>query len=129
MADLDMDNRDPNELNGHIKVNFEDVLGEPEGVRSIDCVWRNSYACFNCGKNCMYKFLTALCGICIALGWGCEFACTSFDHIWCLTPCMREFSIACGFLQKCFGTIINCCISPVCEACGMCFSKIQVHNK
>ncbi|KAK3585876.1 hypothetical protein CHS0354_038409 [Potamilus streckersoni] len=129
MADLDLVKRDPNEMNSHIKVTFEDVFGEPEGVRSIDCVWSTSYACFNCGKNCMYIFLTTLCGLCIGLEWGCTFACTSFQHIWCLTPCLREFSIACGFLQKCFGIILNCSLAPICEACGMFFTKIQVHKK
>ncbi|KAL3852820.1 hypothetical protein ACJMK2_016435 [Sinanodonta woodiana] len=129
MAEPDLMNRDPNDLNNHIKVCFEDCIAEPEGVRSIDCVWRNSYMCFNCGKNLCYKILTTCCGICIAFCWGCDFACTAFDHIWFLTPCMREFSICVGVWQKSFGTIINCCCVPICEACGMCFSKIHVTNK
>ncbi|KAL3852823.1 hypothetical protein ACJMK2_016438 [Sinanodonta woodiana] len=121
--------RDPNDLNIHVKVNFEDSLGEPDGARSFDCLWTNSYNCFNCGKNCCYKFLTSLCGMCIALCWGCDFALTTFTHVWCLTPLLRDCSITAGFLQKFCGTIINVCLTPVCEACGMCFSKIQITKR
>ncbi|KAK3585887.1 hypothetical protein CHS0354_038422 [Potamilus streckersoni] len=128
MDGVDLVNRDPNELNSHIKVNYEDVLAEPDGIRSFDCVWRCSYGCFNCGKNCVYKLMTTLCGLCIAFLWGCDFGCLAYHHVWCYTPYMREFAIGCGYLQKCFGTVINCCLAPICEACGMCFSKIHVQN-
>jgi hypothetical protein len=64
MADsIDMINRDPNGLNSYVQVAFPDVLAEPEDVRSMDCVWRNSAKCFNGGLSCCYKFLTFLCGL------------------------------------------------------------------
>ncbi|XP_046573973.1 caveolin-1-like [Haliotis rubra] len=129
MAELDMMIRDPNNLNDHLKVMFEDVIGEPEGAHSADCVWRNSYKCFNCGKSCCYTFLTFICAIPLALCWGCEFAMMSFQHIWQFTPCLRMFGSYLGCYQKFFGSVINCCLAPVCEACGLCFSKIAVSNK
>ena len=52
--ELDLVNRDPNELNNYIQVDFEDVLAEPSGAHSADCIWKNSYSCFQCGKNCGY---------------------------------------------------------------------------
>ncbi|KAJ8302361.1 hypothetical protein KUTeg_021348 [Tegillarca granosa] len=125
---LDMDNRDPNELNPHLKVAFEDVLGEPANAHSIDCVWKNSYKCFNCGKNCCYKFLTTLCGIFIALYWGCEFAAIAFHHIWCFTPMLRLMSILMGCCQKFYNSIVSCCLAPLCETCGLFFSQIKVQN-
>ncbi|CAH2312584.1 caveolin 3 [Pelobates cultripes] len=36
---LDMENRDPNNMNEHVRVLFEDTFGEPEGTHSIDGVW------------------------------------------------------------------------------------------
>lgn len=125
----DMVNRDPNELNSLIQVAFEDVLGEPAGVRSADCVWRNAYTCFECGKNLCYKLLTILCGICIALAWGCHFAGIAFSNIWCFTPCLRCLSICIGCVQKVNWSIINCCLGPCCETGGLCLSKIVVTKK
>ncbi|KAK3585889.1 hypothetical protein CHS0354_038424 [Potamilus streckersoni] len=129
MADVDLDNRDPQELNSHVKVAFEDVLGEPESARSIDCIWINSYKCFTCGKNCMYKFLSTICGICIALCWGCEFARLAFLHVWCCTPCIRCYSLNLGILQRCWGSCLNCFLIPLCEACSLCLSNAPFMNK
>ncbi|XP_052250492.1 LOW QUALITY PROTEIN: caveolin-1-like [Dreissena polymorpha] len=123
---LDMENRDPNDINDHLKVAFEDVLGEPEGAHSINCIWKMAYTCFECGKGLCYKLLTTFCGICIALGWGCDFAMIAFLHVWIYTPCMRDFSICVGCFRKVFHIIVDCCCSPVCEACGGCLSKIKI---
>ncbi|KAL4226694.1 hypothetical protein ACF0H5_014674 [Mactra antiquata] len=126
---LDMENRDPNNLNDHLQVSFEDVFGEPEGVRAMDCVWSNSYKCFEFWKGCIYKLCTFLCGLCIAACWGCEFGGIALNHVWCWTPCMRDFSICVGCYQKLFGTCISCCLNPLCEGCGRLFSQITVTKK
>ena len=64
MADqLNMQNRDPNSMNAHVQVQFDDVLAEPAGAHSAECVWRNSYKCFSGGMSCCYKLLTYLCGL------------------------------------------------------------------
>ena len=56
MAELDLINRDPHDMNNYIQVNFDDVLGEPEGAHAAECVWQNAFKCFNCGKNFCYKY-------------------------------------------------------------------------
>ncbi|XP_034308282.1 caveolin-1-like [Magallana gigas] len=126
--ELDMVDRDPNGINSHVKVAFEDVLAEPDGAHSIDCVWLCSYSCFNCGKNCCYKLMTTLCGMCLALAWGCEFALITFQQVWCVTPSLRIFGICMGCMQKFFGTFMSCCLAPICETVGLCFSNITVKN-
>ena len=91
--EIDLINRDPHDMNNYIQVEFDDVLGEPNGAHSADCVWQNSSRCFTCGKNLCYQLLTYLCGLCVALGWGCTFACVAFSSIWCWTPLLRILSI------------------------------------
>ena len=44
---FDLSQRDPNNLNEHLQVMWDDVFGEPEGVRSTDCAWSFSYKCFH----------------------------------------------------------------------------------
>merc|ERR1711936_409871 len=76
-AELDMMNRDPNNINPHLKVGFEDIFGEPEEIRSMDCVWQNSYKCFKC--------LEINCGCCQKLYGLCVHC--------CLDPWMEAFSL------------------------------------
>merc|ERR1719446_1864414 len=126
---VDLEKRDPNELNNHVKAEFEDIFGEPDGTHSIDCIWENSYKCFTASKNCCYKLLTILCGLCIALYWGFCFAEIVFDQVWCVTRSLRIASIYAGCIQKYVGICVQCCLAPFCETCGLCFSKITVTNK
>ncbi|XP_046358275.1 caveolin-1-like [Haliotis rufescens] len=121
----DILDRDPNNINEHVKVSFEDVLAEPDGSHSYSCVWSFSYLCFDCGKGCLYKLLTLLCGICIAMGWGCEFAWVTFTHIWFITPCFKVLELNCGCLQKIYGVCVHCAVGPCCEAFGLLFHAFR----
>jgi len=125
---VDLINRDPNGLNNYVHVQFDDVLAEPAGAHSADCVWRNSYKCFTCGKNNCYKFLSCLCGICIALYWGCYFACLSFYAIWCCTPHLRALHICLHPIKKMHSIYLGTFMAPYMETLGLCFSRIHVTN-
>ncbi|KAL3852810.1 hypothetical protein ACJMK2_016425 [Sinanodonta woodiana] len=92
----DLMNRDPNNINIHLEYNFEDVLAEPDGTHSIDCVWKLSFTC-------------------------CEFAYISFVPIWCFTPFFRMLDLNCGCMKRMYGMCIKCCLEPCCEAAGLIF--------
>merc|ERR1711976_485198 len=127
MADtLDMELRDPQVLNVHTKVLFDEVLGEPEGVRSIDCTWRNSFKCFNGALSCCYKFLTVLCGLPLAFCWGCEFACTACYHVFYWTPMIRDTAIWCKGIEAMNRVCIEACCSPCMASLGRCLSMIRM---
>ncbi|XP_071082935.1 caveolin-1-like [Haliotis cracherodii] len=122
---VDVLNRDPNNINDHVKVEFEDILAEPDGAHSFDCVWTASNLCFNCCKGFLYKLLTLLCGICIAMHWGCEFAVIAFNHIWIITPCFKILELNCGCLKKLYGMCVHCALDPWCESCGLFFTAFR----
>ncbi|XP_022302671.2 caveolin-3-like isoform X1 [Crassostrea virginica] len=122
----DMVNRDPNNLNSHLgTLFFDDVIGEPDGTHSIDCVWKLSRACFEFWKGCCYKINTLCCGCCIAMHWGCEFAYIAFAHIWYITPMFKVLEINCSVCQRLYSMCINCCMTPVCEAFGGIFHHFK----
>lgn len=125
-AGPDLANRDPNDLNNAVGVVFEDVLGEPEAAHSIDCVWTNSYKCFNGGKKFCYLAMTTICGLPLALCWGCEFACVTFSYVWYITPCTRSCELWCTCSQKFFNVFLTCCLGPLVETAALIFSKITV---
>lgn len=94
-------------------------MAEPDGVHSLDCVWKISNKCFELWKNVCYVIMTTCCGICIAMEWGCEFAAIAFYHIWFLTPCVKVLEINCVITQKVLTACMNGCCVPLCEACAV----------
>lgn len=79
MAGFDMDNRDPNNLNEALQVMWDDIIGEPEGIKSTQCAWNCSYKCFRGTKNCCYILLTTLFAPCLAFCSALNFACLAFQ--------------------------------------------------
>lgn len=84
---------------------FNDVIGEPDGTHSFDCVWTFSRSCFESWKIFCYNLMTMCCGCCMAAQWGCEFAFIAFWHIWYITPMFKILEINCGV---CLRLYIQC---------------------
>ncbi|XP_045166085.2 caveolin-1-like [Mercenaria mercenaria] len=122
------ENRDPEDVNGIVKIDFEEIFAEPEGTYSFGTVWGATYRIFTDSKVWCYKFLSALCGVPCALCWGLHFACLSFCMIWYYQPSIRSFSIQMKPLQKVYGVLVNSFIEPCFAAAGKLFSNIKVYN-
>ncbi|XP_062990108.1 caveolin-1 isoform X1 [Elgaria multicarinata webbii] len=124
--EIDLVNRDPKHLNDDVvKIDFEDVIAEPEGTHSFDGVWKASFTTFTVTKYWFYRLLSAIFGIPMALIWGIYFAILSFLHIWAVVPCIRSYLIE----IQCIGRVYSICIHTFCdpfyEAVGKMFSSIR----
>ena len=58
---------------------WDDVIGEHEGLRSVDCAWDLSQKCYEGTKGGCYLCLALICGPPIAFCAGLHFACLSFQ--------------------------------------------------
>nr|XP_002738352.1 PREDICTED: caveolin-3-like isoform X1 [Saccoglossus kowalevskii] len=123
---LDMVNRDPQELNPHVRAKYDDVFAEPRGTHSMDGVWRCAFRTFSGGKSCCYKVLTVICAVPTALICGFMFAFMSFEQIWCITPMLKNLRISMSPYKKCLTTVLSAFCAPGLEACGACCSKIRI---
>lgn len=125
-----MEQRDVHDVNPHLKVQFEELFGEPDSpARSIDCVWRCSYKCFNGTLSCCYKTLTVLCAIPLAFCWACDFASLMCCHIWYWTPYVKNLSMNLVPTRKIIALYLDTYCGPMCEVCALCFSRIGVTNR
>ena len=101
------------------QVQFEDVLNEAPGLKTFDFVWLCSRECYGFFHGLCYGLITLFLAPFIALAWGCSFAFTAFEHIWCLTPIEKNVYICCGTCFKnCFKYLFDCFITPCTSACG-----------
>ncbi|XP_067908400.1 caveolin-3 [Heterodontus francisci] len=125
--EIDLVNRDPKHINEDVvKIEFEDVIGEPEGTYSPDRVWKISFTTFTVSKYWCYRILSVIFAIPLSVIWGLYFACLSFCHIWAIVPCIKT----CLIEIHCFSRLYSLCIHTICdpffEALGKLFSNIRV---
>ena len=50
----------------------------------------------------------------------------SFQHIWCLGPCLRTWKINCAFFRTFTTVCMAASCGPCAETCGLYFAKIKV---
>lgn len=67
-----------------LQVTWNDIIGEPEGIRSPECAWRLSGHCFRLSRGFWYILLSVLIAPLVALCLGITFACLTFTVRHCL---------------------------------------------
>ncbi|KAJ4938500.1 hypothetical protein JOQ06_003116 [Pogonophryne albipinna] len=125
--EIDLVNRDPKRINDDVvKVDFEDIIAEPPGTYSFDGVWKASFTTFTVTKYWVYRLLTALVGIPLALIWGIFFAILSFLHIWAVVPCVKSYLIEIHCVSRVYSICVHTFCDPLFEAMGKCLSSIRI---
>jgi len=125
-SDVEYKNRDPSGLHPDIKVNFSDVIAEPEGAHSFATIWGTSYKTYQLSKFWCYRILTAVLAVPLSVFWGLYFALLAFCSIWCIAPCIKGFIIWTNFISKIWGLMVRTFLDPLFESIGLIFTKIQV---
>ncbi|XP_072328221.1 caveolin-1-like [Scyliorhinus torazame] len=125
--EIDLVNRDPKHINEDVvKIDFEDVIAEPEGSHSLDSVWKVSFTTFTVSKYWCYRIMSAIFGVPLSLFWGLYFACLSFCHIWTILPCIKGCLIEIHCFSRMYSLCIHTLCDPYCEALGKLFNNIRV---
>uniref|UniRef100_A0A1I8IKV9 Caveolin n=2 Tax=Macrostomum lignano TaxID=282301 RepID=A0A1I8IKV9_9PLAT len=124
---MDIVTRDPNSLNIHCKVQFEDIIAEPDPtVFSFDNVWTCSFKVFTSTKLWCYRIISLICAIPAAICWGIEFAMLSFCTIWCWQPSLKAFDISLWYTRRIYEILLKVFVEPCFHAFGKCLSHIVV---
>ncbi|XP_053361295.1 caveolin-2 [Clarias gariepinus] len=120
--------RDPRDINAHVKVNFEDVIAEPSSVHSLDSVWIGSHALFELIKFVFYRILTTLLAIPMALMAGLVFAILSCVHIWAVMPLIHScmMTLSCG--QVIWSGLVDTFLRPVFHSASRCLSAVNIKS-
>uniref|UniRef100_A0A3Q3WPE1 Caveolin n=1 Tax=Mola mola TaxID=94237 RepID=A0A3Q3WPE1_MOLML len=102
--------RDPHDINAHLKVGFEDVIAEPLSSHSFDRVWIGSHAAFELVKFLFYRVLTTLLAVPMAFLLGLLFGLLSCIRIWIVMPVLQSFLMLLPSVQVVWR--IKCSSSP-----------------
>ncbi|XP_061085754.1 caveolin-2-like [Conger conger] len=118
--------RDPQDINGNLKVNFEDIVGEPSAAHSFDQVWISSHAVFELVKYVLYRLLTTVLAIPLSFVAGIVFAVLSCVHIWVVMPLIRALLVVLPPVQTVWGSLTDTFVAPLFHSAGTCLSAVQV---
>ncbi|XP_006633333.1 caveolin-2 [Lepisosteus oculatus] len=118
--------RDPHDINSHLKINFEDVVGEPDTTHSFDKVWIGSHAVFELVKYVFYKLLTTLLAIPLSFVAGIVLAVLSALHIWVVMPLIRSCIMALPSVQSVWKSLVDIFISPLFRSMRRCLSAVNI---
>lgn len=124
--DVEYKHRDPTGLHPDIRVNFSDVIAEPDGAHSFATIWGTSFKSYSIVKYWTYRILTAVLAVPISVFWGLYFALFAFCSIWCLVPCIKGFVIWTNFIGKIWSLVVRTFLDPLFESIGLCFTNIRV---
>jgi hypothetical protein len=120
--------RDPNNVNGDVRVVFEDIIAEPDDYHSSKYTWNMSTFIFNWGKDAAYQFFSFVFGVPLSLFWGCFFAMAACMNVWVYSPLKRSQSIKMGCWKQFLTVLLSVVFDPLFESAGKTFSKIDVQH-
>ncbi|KAG9277109.1 caveolin-2-like [Astyanax mexicanus] len=118
--------RDPRGVNKCLKVNFEDVIAEPASVRSLDKVWLWSHALFEVSRLWIYRLISLLLAVPVALLLGMLFALLSCLHIWLIMPSVQLLLINMHWVKVVWASVLDLTISPFFSSLGRCCGAINI---
>ncbi|KAJ0029079.1 hypothetical protein NQD34_004076 [Periophthalmus magnuspinnatus] len=118
--------RDPQDINAHLKVVFEDVIAEPQSSHSFDRVWIWSHAGFELVKFLFYRLLSTLLAVPLAFILGLLFAILSLIHIWLVVPCIHSVLMLLPSLKIIWRSLMDSFVSPLFTSAGKIFSSVRV---
>ncbi|KAL7837130.1 hypothetical protein SRHO_G00268410 [Serrasalmus rhombeus] len=121
-----LNERDPRQINECLKVSFEEVIAEPEAVRSGDRVWIWSHALFEVSRVWFYRIITALLAVPVSVIAGILFAVLSCLHIWLFSPCVKVIFINTGWLETLWSSVLDIIILPFFQSVAKCCRGISV---
>ncbi|XP_028814513.1 caveolin-2 [Denticeps clupeoides] len=118
--------RDPHDINAHLKVDFEDVIAEPISSHSFDSIWVGSHAVFELAKYVFYLLLTTLLAVPMAFLVGIVFGVLSCIHVWVVMPAIHSCMMLLPPIQIIWASMIDMFVTPVARSCGKCLSSVHV---
>ncbi|KAI0209875.1 Caveolin-3 [Lamellibrachia satsuma] len=126
IKETDASERDPQHLNDHVKVQFHDIIAEPDTeAQSPDKVWMLSDQAFVATKLWTYRILSLVLGLPCAVCWGCQFATLAFCNVWCCMPCLKVCDIKLLWLRRLCCGCSGALIAPMAENVGKLFGNVR----
>jgi len=124
--DLDLGNRDSNNVNVLIDLDFDDVLAEPRAAQGFDWVWRLAFVVFSQTKLWIYKIFAALVAVPVSILWAVVFAAITVIYVWIIAPALRLVDLSLAIIRKIVVGVLGVTVAPLSAALFSGCSKVKI---
>jgi caveolin 1 len=121
--DLDLGNRDSNNVNVEIDLDFDDVLAEPNAAQGFEWVWKLAFVVFSQTKSWFYKLFAAVVAVPAALIWAVVFALVTVVYIWIVSPALRLFDLNLAIFRRVVVGAMSVTVQPLSVALSHIFGS------
>lgn len=118
-------NRDESGLNDHLAFDFTSVIAEPDATQSLAGIYKASHIVFTFVRLWIYKIVTILLGLPLALIWGLIFSIIALLNMWIIMPSLRVFQVGFAVVEKFVRLVMTSLADPVFESIGRVFYHIR----
>lgn len=122
-AGLDLGNRDVADLNDEVKIDFSSVFAEPTSSHGFDGMWKMNFVMFSQTKLWVYKILSALISLPLAVLWAVVFSLITLLYVWLVKPMLVVFNCVMAVLKKVWSTVVDSLLTPVTQSLGLIVNK------
>jgi len=117
-------NRDCNNVNIEINLDFDDVLAEPSAAQGFEWVWKLAFVVFSQTKSWFYKLFSAVVAVPAALMWAIVFALVTVVYIWIVSPALRLFDLSLAIVKRVVVGAMSVTVQPLSAAVSHVFAKV-----
>jgi len=125
---LNMLDRDEKGMAQHVALSFEDVFAEPDQTQSWDCVWRLTHRLFTATRLFMYRLLTLIIVVPVALIFALLFALAAVLNNFICVPGARFLAIPLTWLAKAWNFLVRSIFDPLFRSLSLCFSGMSIRR-
>lgn len=123
---FNMVQRDDRKLQEAIDLGVENIFGEPDAVHSVNGVWKATLVVFLAVRNFIYKLLSLVFAIPLAVVFGVLFGLFSVLSVYVFVPVGRLLSIPFSWLAKVWSVVVSAVLDPICRSCGLIFGGVKI---
>jgi len=124
-AGLDLQNRDLTDLNDEVNIEFSSVFAEPNANHGFEGVWKLNYVMFTQTKLWVYKILSALVSLPLAILWALVFSMVTLIYVWLIKPVLALFTVFMAITKKVISTTVDSTLTPVAQSMGLVFHAFR----
>lgn len=122
---LNVVDRDDKRINSHVNLNFDDILAETDSSQGFEFIWRLTFLIFTTVRLWIYKIISAVLALPLALLWAVVFSFINVFVIWILTPFFKVYDVILFHIHRVYAGLVRTFLDPLFISFGLLLSNIK----